>query len=346
VGQVKRPSQGDDAPPPEAGYPSAADIPSYKKMKEQARGLRVLAIAKPSLRKEVRELEGQLDRMLAAVDTFYELVGDRNWIFHGSLKLESLLEPLASGGPDAVEQALLGQYSDREAMRFALMRAKAVPELRPYRQLLDCALRDFQEGRFHASILCLLPVLDGFVAAVSDSRRGLHSLDEQKLVVWNSLVAHHQGLASTQRSFTRSFNTVSDEPLYELFRNGILHGNFTNFDNEVVAAKAWNRLFALIEWREARIEASKPVPIEPTLLDSLKQLGKLQARSKAFDEWQPRSSVVGVDGIQVVEREAAVQAVVGLLDAWKKRNYGLLAGRLHEFGKRPPRGTYIGQVRA
>ncbi|MFF1879710.1 hypothetical protein [Leifsonia sp. NPDC058230] len=283
--------------------------------------------------------------MVRSIDTFYEVVGDRNWIFHGSLKLDTLQEPLASGMPDRVEQAILEQYADHETMRFALMRAKAVPELRPYRQLLDYALRDYREGRYYATVLSLLPVLDGFVAAVSDNRRGLHSLEEQKLIVWNSLVAHHQGLASTQQSFTRSFNTLNEEPLFELYRNGILHGNFSNFDNEIVASKAWNRLFALLDWREARIEASKPAPVEPTLLDSLKRVGKLEAQKKVLNEWQPRSSSVAEDGLSTVEREPVAQAAIGLLEAWKNRNYGVLAGCLHEFGKKPARGAYIGQVR-
>lgn len=345
MAQTKRPGQGEAAPPPKAGYPNAADIPTFKKMKEQAAGLRLLTMFKPSLRKELKHLEAELDRMLTSIDTFYELIGERNWVFHGSLNLDKLQVSLASGVPDQVERAILEQYADHETMKFALMRAKAVPELRPYRQLLDYALRDFQEERYYATVLSLLPVLDGFVAAVSDNRRGLHSLDEQKLVVWNSLVAHHQGLASTQKSFTRSFNTLSEEPLFELYRNGILHGNFSDFDNEIVASKAWNRLFALLDWREARIEAAKPAPVEATLRESLARVGKLQAQKKVFENWQPRSSSVAVDGLVTVELEPVAQAAIRLLDAWKNRNYGVLSEHLHEFGKKPARGAYVGQVR-
>jgi len=345
MARTKRPGQGEAAPPPVSGYPSAADIPTFKKMKQQASGLRILSIFNPSLRKELKHLEAELDRMLNSIDTFYELIGDRNWIFHGALKLDRLQSPLASGVPDEVERELLAQYADHEIMKFALMRAKAIPELRPYRQLLDYAWRDFQEHRYYATVLSLLTVLDGFVAAVSDNRRGLHSLDEQKLIVWNSLVAHHQGLASTQRSFTRSFNTLSEEPLFELYRNGILHGNFSNFDNEIVASKAWNRLFALLDWREARIEAAKPAPVEATLRDSLTRLGKLHAQKKVLEKWQPRSSSVAVDGLATVELEPVTQAAIRLLDAWKYRNYGVLSEHLHEFGKKPARGAYVGQVR-
>lgn len=342
MAQAKRPGQGEADPPPEAGYPSAADIPAFKKLKAQAAGLRLLVIIKPSLRKEFKRLEAELDRLVTSVDRFYELLGDRNWVFHGSLKLDDLHPALATGFADEVEQAVISQYVDAENMKFTLMRAKAVPELRPYAQLLDNALRDYQEERYYATVLALLPVLDGFVAEVGDNRRGLHSIEEQKLIVWNSLVAHHQGLASTQRSFTRSFNTLNEEPLFELHRNGILHGNFSNFDNLVLASKAWNRLFALLDWREARIEAAKPPPVEPTLKEALTRLGEVHAQKKVLDKWRPRSSSVADDGLSAVEGEPVVQSGIGLLEAWKARNFGVVAQYLHEFGKRPSRGAYIG----
>lgn len=43
---------------------------------------------------------------------------------------------------------------------------------------------------------------------------------------------------------------------YSVFRHGIMHGMVTNFDNEVVASKAWCMLFAVCDWVDA-IEADK-----------------------------------------------------------------------------------------
>ncbi|TFC00520.1 hypothetical protein [Cryobacterium mannosilyticum] len=333
-------------PPPEDGYPSAWDVPQFKEMRVQMRAMTLLLVIRPSLRKQLAELKKEMHRIVGSVDRFYELVGDRHWVFHGSLNLERLVTALDTGSCDEVEKELIEQYQDAKLMRFALVRAKAVPELRPYAALLDSAWRDYQEERYYAVVLTLLPILDGFVATVGDNRRGLHTREEHELVVWNSMISHHKGLAATQQSFRKSFNTLNEEPLHELYRNGILHGNFTNYDNVIVASKAWNRLFTLLDWREALIESAKPKAVERTLKESFAKLADTREMRRQMDDWQPRASSVADDGEDVVMGEPVVQAVVALLDAWRAGNYGKLADYLYETMKKPSRGAYIGQVRS
>jgi len=345
MARTRKPGQGELDPPPEDGYPSAWDVPQFKEMRVQMRAMALLLVIRPSLRKELTKLKQELHRIADSVDCFYELVGDRHWVFHGSLNLERLVTALESGSADEVEKNLIEQYQDSEQMRFALMGAKAVPELRPYAAMLDAAWRDCQEGRYYATVLTLLPILDGFVATVGDNRRGLHALDDHELVVWDSIVSHHKGLAATQKSFRKSFNTLNEEPLHELYRNGILHGNFTNFDNVIVASKAWNRLFTLMDWRQALIESAKPKAVEPTIRESLTKIADTRERQRQLEEFQPRASSVSVDGEEAVMGEPVVQAVVALLEAWQAGNYGKLADYLHETMKKPSRGAYIGQVR-
>jgi hypothetical protein len=40
-------------------------------------------------------------------------------------------------------------------------------------------------------------------------------------------VGHHKGLAHAHAAFTKSFKGTQTEPVYELYRNGIVHGNLT-----------------------------------------------------------------------------------------------------------------------
>ena len=345
MARVKKPGQGELDPPPEDGYPSAWDVPQFKEMKVQMSAMTLLLVFRPSLRKQLSGLKKEMHRIVGAVDRFYELVGDRHWVFHGSLNLERLVTALDTGSGEEVEKNLIEQYQDAERMRFALMRAKAVPELRPYAALLDAAWRDYQEERYYAVVLTLLPILDGFVATVGDNRRGLHTREEHELVVWNSMISHHKGLAATQQSFRKSFNTLNEEPLHELYRNGILHGNFTNFDNVIVASKAWNRLFTLMDWREALIESAKQKAVEPTLKESFVKLADTREMRRQMEDWQPRASSVAEDGEDAVMGEPVVQAMAAMLEAWKAGNYGKLADHLHETMKKPSRGAYIGQVR-
>lgn len=308
--------------------------------------MRVLLVLKPSLRGQFKELKQTFEHIVSSVERFYALLGDRHWVFHGSLNLERLDSALKSGESDLVEQAVMAQYQDAEKMRFDVMRAQTVRELRPRSALLDLALRDYQEGRYYSVVLLLLSVMDGFVNDVGQQRRGLHTRESEELIAWNSVTAHHQGLAATQKSFTRSFNKTSDEPVYELYRNGIMHGNLTNFDNLVVASKAWNRLFALIDWSQALVEAKKPEKSTATLRESLAKLADTREKQRLLDEWTPRAKSVGEDGIDAVMSEPVVQATSAMLDAWKSKNYGRLAPFLHDFMKPKSMKAYIGDVRS
>ncbi len=316
-------------------------------MKENASGLRLLVMFRPTMRKELKRLEAQLAHLTNSIDRFYELLSDRHWVFHGSLSLDRLADALSEGDADRLQAAVIDQYNDPEKMKFDLLRAKAVLELRRYSTLIDLAFDDYLNARFYSTTLTLLPILDQFASAVSDDRRGLHSLAEHKLVVFDSLVAHHKGLGATQKSFTKSFNTVSDEPLYELHRNGILHGNFTNFNNIVVASKAWNRLFALLDWRESLIEAARPPEAETNLSEAFSKLAETRARTKTIEAWRPRPKrLVSAHGRAAVEEEPVTQATVALLEAWKAGNFGALAAHLSESSEGKTRRAHIGEVRS
>jgi len=341
----QKPGRGELDPPPSSGYPSAHDIPDLKRMREQMLGMQILLMFKPSMRGEFKDLKKQFERIVSTVERFYELLGNRHWVFHGSLNLDPLVVALDTNDADAVESAVIAQYQDEQKMKFALMRAKSIREMRPRAALLDSALRDYQEGRYYSVVLVLLAVMDGFVNDVGQQRRGLHTRDSEELVAWNSVTAHHQGLAATQKSFTKSFNKTSDEPVYELYRNGIMHGNLTNFDNLVVASKAWNRLFALLDWSQAMDEAKKPEEPTSSIRESLAKMADTAEQKRKMEKWTPRASSVEEHGIDAVMVELVVLATAAMLDAWVAKNYGRLAPFLHDFMKPKSKNAFIGQVR-
>lgn len=309
-------------------------------------GMQVLVLLKPSMRAELKKLRQSIEHIVSSVERFYVLLGDRHWVFHGSLNLKSLDAALKSGNSDTAEEAVIAQYQDVERMRFDVMRAQSVQELRSRAALLDLAFRDYQEGRYYSVVLLLLSVMDGFVNDVGQQKRGLHTRDGEELVAWNTVTAHHQGLAATQRSFTKSFNKTSDEPVFELYRNGIMHGNLTNFDNLVVASKAWNRLFALIDWSQALTEAKKPEPPKVALSESLAKLADTRKQQRLMDKWVPRTKSVDEDDVDALMAEPVVQRTAAMLDAWKAENYGHLAQYFHDSTKPKSRNAYVGDVRS
>jgi hypothetical protein len=140
------------------------------------------------------------------------------------------------------------------------------------------------------TVLSLIPVMDGFVNDVeTDPRRGLHTREDDEMAAWNSVVGHHQGLTLAHRTFTKTFKKTSDEEVHELYRNGIVHGMLTNFNNVVVATKTWNRLFAVADWALSREKQAIPPEPKPSLRALFGQIAENQRTQRALDAWQPRT---------------------------------------------------------
>lgn len=68
-------------------------------------------------------------------------------------------------------------------------------------------------------------------------------------------------MPSVQKTFTRSVFAGEGKPVYEVYRNGIMHGMITDYDNDVAASKAWCMLFAVGDWVDSRIRGRKKVGV-------------------------------------------------------------------------------------
>ena len=64
----------------------------------------------------------------------------------------------------------------------------------------------------------------------------------------DSVVGHHLGLTHSMKTFRTTIKKRVDDEVFEVYRHGIVHGAVVNFDNVVVATKAWNMLFAVADW--------------------------------------------------------------------------------------------------
>lgn len=296
------------------------------------------------LRPEVQRLKQQIEEYVAAVDGFYAVLGSRHWILHESLGLDLAREVMALS-PDEAEQKLVGHYRDPEALRSMIRRVRNHPAMRPRNQLLERAEADFLERRYYSTVLLLLAVMDGFVNDVDqEQRRGLHTRTPDEMVAWDSVVGHHMGLANAHQTFIKGFYKTSEEEVHELYRNGIVHGMLTNFDNELVAAKAWNRLFAVGDWATT-LEKEKEPLISPVsvrdLITGVQENRQLQAE---LDAWSPSRLHSEEEGFtQHPVHDAAAQ----FLMAWQKGNYGKMAELLarNSLGYDGSVGTAAGNVR-
>lgn len=326
-----------------APYGSALDLPSVTKLLAQIQGMKLITrVVLRSQRQSMVDLEKEVRKLAARVDGFYALLGPRNWVFHDDLNVV-VVDRLLGLPVDDAERALINWYKDPQALRFPLRRLGRFPQLQIRMELIEKAQADFQAERYYATVLTLLSVMDGFVNDVDTAeRRGLHAREADEMAAWDSVVGHHMGLTHAHESFTKSFRKTSSEPTTELYRHGIVHGMLTNFDNDVVAAKAWNRLFAVGDWATS-LEKQKAEPEQrPSWRETGRQLRENAEAKKALDLWRPW---LAKEGDAAFDSDEVVRLSRDFLAAWQARNFGRMAELLSPLVAAETPGRTAGQVR-
>lgn len=312
-------------PGPTAPYGSARDLPSIQEIERQTSGLKLLRwLMRGEQRQEVNRLEAELSRITAMVDSFYALLGERNWIFTDDLNTAAMEHVIDTDDPVVAEARLIVYYKSDEAIAFPLKRLYRFEDLRPRLDLLEKAFADYRAERYYSSVLVLLAVMDGFVNDIDKAaRRGLHARPEEEMVAWDSVVGHHLGLSHAHKSFRKGFFKTEDSEVTELFRNGIMHGMLVNFDNDVVATKAWNRLFAVTDMAKSweRQREAAVAPPGPTFRESLRDWMDVQRQRASLDQWQAYDYEPSEDPD---ERSEVERACVDFLECWQKGRWQLV----------------------
>lgn len=296
-----------------------------QEMRKTLEGLHVLRLCLPMKeRAELRQLGQQLDRYTKTIDDFYDLLGPSHWIFHEQMNIEELAELVEThiGDAPGAQAALINFYQADGRLEFLLRGLNWHEAWLARLPLMELALADYRAGRHYAVVQVLLSVMDGFVNDLHPgNRKGLHARTSEDLDAWNSVVGHHRGLAAAHSTFKRTFKGRHDEPTLELYRNGIEHGMLTNYNNEVVSTKAWNRLFAVSDWARSLvnfgIEAQKPP--EPTLKESFVAFAQARKKSKAAQIFQGYT-LTPED--QEFAAHPVTRASEAFLEAWTQRRYG------------------------
>lgn len=323
-------------------YGSADDLPSIVEMREQLRGAKVITrlIAHPS-RSQVVEVEKQLNRIVQLVDDFYSLLGPRNWVFPDNLSTDEV-EALLSTNADEAEQKFVALYSV-ETLRRLVWQLNRHPEMQVRLELVRLALDDYEAGRYYSTVLVLLSVMDGFVNDVDQAhRRGLHAREPSEMVAWDSFTGHHMGLANAHLMYKKTTRKTTTYELFELQRHGIVHGMQLNYNHVIVAAKAWNRLFAVTDWATSLQRQAVVPPPKPTMRGIMKQLAVNAENKKALAVWRP-SKLVATD--TDFANDQVVLETIGFLEAWRCSNYGRMAQRISAMVAEESVGKTAGMLR-
>lgn len=108
-----------------------------------------------------------------------------------------------------------------------------------------------------------------------------------------------------------------------------MHGTLVNFDNEVVATKAWNRLFAVADWADARRRQAKPVEPTPTLRESLNRWQEVQNQKARIEEWQPHEYEPDLTAGDPPE---LARVCADFLARWQKQQWAPVGAHFMELG--------------
>lgn len=306
-------------------YGSARDLPSFRDMELFVKGAKILTLfLARDQREKILEVEREMTRLVDVVDRFYERLGSRNWIFPDVLNIEDigiLLEE--TDDANEAEQRLISLYADKDASRFWIQRLCMAEGLRQRRHQIERALRHYQAEEFDSCVLHLIAVMDGFVNDFQPGlRKGLTSREPDEMLAWDSVVGHHLGLTHALKAFRKTIKRRVDEEVFELYRNGIVHGSVIRFDNPIVATKAWNMLSAVADWATAATRAAKPSPPQPSWRDLMTSMRENERVKRALDAWARSSYAAGDEGFENLN---IYKLANQFLEAWRRRNFGTLA---------------------
>ena len=306
-------------------YGSAADLPSFRELSQQIAGGKLLTrLFFRRFYAELVEIEQQLANLTHVVDAFYDRLGSLNWIFHESLNLGDVERILGEASDaDTTEKRLIELYRASELGDWKLMGLRSHEGmLRRFHQI-ERAREHYQASQYDSCVLHLIAVMDGFVNDFEPSnRKGLHARDPLQMVAWDSIVGHHQGFTHALVTFKKTIKRRVDEEVFDVYRNGIMHGTVVNFNNPVVATKAWNMLFAVSDWATATDNAKQPPEPKPTFRDTWPVL----SRRAIYRRHQREFVTVTVQATDAgFASDEVAQSASGFLDAWENRRWGLVA---------------------
>lgn len=323
-------------------------MPSVIELRKQIRGLSIVSslLGNKETKQDAKKIEEELNETLKIVEQFYSILGKRNWVFSDALNLDRVKEILGKDNADKVEKALIAYLKEPCVLEMQINRLNSFPDMRPRLALLRKAEIDYREGRYYSSTLVVVTVMDGFVNdANKASRTGLHALKPEELASEDCVATVFAGLPSVQRIFTKTARKRIDTPLYEVQRHALMHGMATDFDNDIIASKAWCMLFAIADWKKSKEKVATSEKDESSLIDAIRKAKSIHDETRKnlalLDKWEKHE--VSLENPSNPDQEV-LESYVAYCTAWKNGNYGRLADFLPNFTNKS-KGAKAGEAR-
>jgi hypothetical protein len=296
---------------------------------------RLVRVVSPFLRggagKDLRDSAREVKQIAHDLDALAAMLVPRNWVLFNSLNVTALHDIVteAEGDANAAERLFVAHLADVGVLKRYLLLARHRPGMAQRGPLIDRALNDQADGRYYSAVNVLLAVMDGYVNDLNPAaRKGLAARDPDEMLGWDSVVSLHGGFKRAHAAFTKRCDKLVVEEVFELHRHGIVHGTIVNYDNPVVAGKAWSRLFAVVDWAEsldnlARKKAEPPQPgLRQVLRDASTQREKSRLLREDLAQWS-RHTLSQED--EDFDGDAVRQLADRFLSAWQGGKWGLMS---------------------
>lgn len=285
---------------------------------------------------KVPEFQRQLESLATTPDEFNNFYSGRGWAAYESMKYEVMEKAVLlakEGRVDDGEKILIEYYDQNLKLKINFIRG--VSEFKPRIRLIELAMEDYFQNRFHSTIPILLMMIDGVVNDVTkDLGLFAENVDVSAL---DSIAAHDSGLGQLSRLFSKTRKKTNEDSIDIPFRHGIMHGKELSFDNKLVAVKTWSLLFVVRDWIIARRKSSEKIKKqEKTFEESVDELKQIRRTNELISNWTARVIAIGTEipkkgDIDNYEDSSPEQATVKFISYWIKKNYGKMAEMIMRF---------------
>ena len=332
------------------------DIPRLRKLREDAQNFQTFKKFWPLLRpffkilgadtksidetlSKVDELAKQTYELVTLPERYNKLFSEQGWIFFEFMDIDVANEAIEIAEKVSIEKAdeFLTDYFTPMWVETQINRLEYLKGFSPRFDFAKKALEDYKAGRYYASVLVILSLLDGWVNELyinGFERHGFFS-EKSQLVAWNSITAHPNGLMKIKDTFNKSRQMTRSDEIRIPYRNGIVHGMDLGYDNKFVAAKCWAALFAVRDWasKAARNELEPPYTeseVEKTLWEIIEDYQNTKRKVEELKQWQPRVIAIGETipphgSLQEYPQNSPEKKVIEFLSYWQEKNYGFMA---------------------
>lgn len=303
-------------------------------------------------------LEKEFKGLSSLPDRFNTFFSSHGWIACESLNLEIMKEAVQlaeSSNFKLAKQCLINQHSE-EALRHQIRQLNNIEEMKPRIPLIQKALEDYLEERYHSTVPILLMMIDGFVNDLE--QKGFFATGVN-LTAWDSIAAHETGLGKLATIFGAARKKTRIEEIQLPYRNGILHGRDLGYANKEVASKCWSLLFATADWGRALTKV-KNEGIKTLSSPTVEEVGKLlkdaiasrentRKETTALKQWKRRKIRIGVQVPESGEaslftNDTPEHKIAEFLNYLMDGNFGHMAKSINKDKKNITVGKLAGQI--